>query len=166
MRILIGKVRSGKTALMISEIRETVALGNGRVLFIVPEQYSHEAERELCAACGDRFSRCAEVMSFSGLARYSMSVHGGLARSRMDKAGKLLCLAAALREIRPVLRVRTLLPACEGLRVTAPPRDPRRERRSGQAPALPAGRPALNNCCKGTRWFPQAQPGAGLRQGL
>ena len=105
MRILIGKVRSGKTALMISEIRETVAQGNGRVLFIVPEQYSHEAERELCAACGDRFSRCAEVMSFSGLARYSMSVHGGLARSRMDKAGKLLCLAAALREIRPVLRI-------------------------------------------------------------
>ena len=77
MRFLIGRVRSGKTALIINEIRQTVEGAGGRVLLLVPEQYSHEAERELCAACGDRFSRFAEVMSFTGLARFSMSLHGG-----------------------------------------------------------------------------------------
>ena len=105
MRFLIGKVRSGKTALIIREIREAVEKGSGRSLLLVPEQYSHEAERELCAVCGDRLSRYAEVMSFSGLARFSMSVHGGLARRRMDEAGRLLCMAVALQEIRPVLHV-------------------------------------------------------------
>ena len=105
MRFLIGRVRSGKTAFIINEIRETVEGAGGRVLLLVPEQYSHEAERELCAACGDRFSRYAEVMSFSGLARFSMSLHGGLARRRMDEAGKLLCMAVALNGIRPLLRL-------------------------------------------------------------
>ena len=105
MRFLIGRVRSGKTALIINEIRQTVEGAGGRVLLLVPEQYSHEAERELCAACGDRFSRFAEVMSFSGLARFSMSLHGGMAKRRMDEAGRLLCMAVALNEIRPLLHL-------------------------------------------------------------
>ena len=105
MRFLIGRVRSGKTALIINEIRQTVEGAGGRVLLLVPEQYSHEAERELCAACGDRFSRFAEVMSFTGLARFSMSLHGGMAKRRMDEAGRLLCMAVALNEIRPLLRL-------------------------------------------------------------
>ena len=105
MRLLVGKARSGKTARIIAEIRETVIKGQGRALLLVPEQYSHEAERELCAACGDRLSLHAEVMSFSGFARWSRSVYGGGARRWMDQGGKLLCMAVALRELKPVLHL-------------------------------------------------------------
>ena len=38
MRFLIGRVRSGKTALIINEIRQTVEGAGGRVLLLVPEQ--------------------------------------------------------------------------------------------------------------------------------
>ena len=105
MRFIIGKARSGKTARIIAEIKKTVVNGQGRALLLVPEQYSHEAERELCVACGDRLSLHAEVMSFSGFARWSRSVYGGSARHWMDQGGKLLCMAVALRELRPVLHL-------------------------------------------------------------
>ncbi len=104
MRFILGKVRSGKTAAIIEEIRNAVEKQQGRELLIVPEQYSHEAERELCAACGDSLSLYAEVMSFTGLARWSMNRHGGGASLHLDRGGKLLCMAAALRELQPVLR--------------------------------------------------------------
>ena len=105
MRFIVGKARSGKTARIISEIKETVIKGQGRALLLVPEQYSHEAERELCTACGDRLSLYAEVMSFSGFARWGRSVYGGCARRWMDNGGKLLCMAVALRELKPLLHL-------------------------------------------------------------
>ena len=105
IRFITGKARSGKTAAIIREIKESVSQGSARVLLLVPEQYSHEAERELCDACGDRLSLYAEVMSFSGFARWSMGRYGGAARARMDEGGKLLCMGAALRELQPVLRI-------------------------------------------------------------
>ena len=105
LRFITGKVRSGNTSAIISEIRETVRSGSGKALLLVPEQYSHEAERELCEACGDRLSLFAEVMSFSGFARWSMGLHGGGADVRMDQGGKLLCMAVALRELQPLLRI-------------------------------------------------------------
>ena len=104
MRLIIGKARSGKTAAIIREIREAVQQGNGKTLLIVPEQYTHEAERELCEACGDRLSLYAEVMSFTGLARWGLMRFGGGAELRLDEGGKLLCMATALKELQPLLR--------------------------------------------------------------
>lgn len=103
MRFIIGKARSGKTARIIDEIKTLVLNGQERVLLLVPEQYSHEAERELCSACGDRLSLYAEVMSFTAFARWGRSEYGGNARKWMDEGGKLLCMSLALREIGPVL---------------------------------------------------------------
>ena len=105
LRLITGKVRSGKTSYIIREIRDAVINGTEHSLLLVPEQYSHEAERELCEACGDRLSLYAEVMSFSGLARWSMGKHGGGAEVRLDKAGRLLCMASALKELQPTLRL-------------------------------------------------------------
>ncbi len=104
MRFVIGKVRSGKTAFIYREISDAVKRAEGHSLLLVPEQYSHEAERELCEVCGDSLSLYAEVMSFTGLARWSMGEHGGGAVPRMDQAGKLLCMSSALKEIRPLLK--------------------------------------------------------------
>ncbi len=104
MRLIIGKVRSGKTSLIIEEIRNRVENRDGKTLLLVPEQYSHEAERELCAACGCSMSLFAEVMSFTGFARWGRAHYGGNGRPRMDEGGKLLCMSLALRELQPVLK--------------------------------------------------------------
>ncbi len=107
LRLLLGKAGAGKTAALINEIKKSVDCRQGGSLLIVPEQYSHEAERELCARCGDSLSLYAEVMSFTGLARRLRSVFGGGAAKYLDKGGRLLCMSLALKNISSRLKLYT-----------------------------------------------------------
>ena len=105
LKFLIGRAGAGKTAAVIRQIRDRVAAGRAGSILLVPEQYSHEAERELCRACGDSLSLYAEVLSFSGLQRRMASRLGGGAIPWLDKGGRMLCMALALQGIGPRLRV-------------------------------------------------------------
>ena len=105
LRLIIGRAGTGKTAAVIGEIARAVAEGRGGSMLIVPEQYSHEAERELCERCGDALSLYAEVFSFTGLARRVLQQQGGLAADWLDKGGRLLCMALALDQISSRLRL-------------------------------------------------------------
>lgn len=96
LKLYIGPAGSGKTAAVMEEIRARVAQRQAGAWLIVPEQYSHEAERELCRCCGDTMSRFAEVFSFSGLARRVLAQEGGAAQPCLDKGGRLLCMALAI----------------------------------------------------------------------
>ena len=99
LRLITGRAGSGKTAAIYNEIRQAAEKGQGRRLLIVPEQYSHEAERELCRTCGDTLSLYAEVLSFTGLARKVSSEVGGIARQLLDKGGRMLCMAQAIKQV-------------------------------------------------------------------
>ena len=105
LRLIIGKAGAGKTGAIIEEIRQAVAAGRGGRMLLVPEQYSHEAERELCRVCGDSLSLYGEVFSFTGLARRVLQQQGGAARQWLDKGGRLLCMALALEQVGPRLRI-------------------------------------------------------------
>ena len=104
-RLIIGGAGVGKTSAVIEEICNAVHRCEGQRFLIVPEQYSHEAERELSLRCGDTLSLYAEVFSFTGLARRMMSLYGGGAGTALDKGGRLLCMALALKAAAPGLRV-------------------------------------------------------------
>ena len=97
LKLIIGKAGTGKTSAINQEICVSVLARKGKRILIVPEQYSHEAERELCRVCGDTLSRYAEVLSFTGLARKSASAVGGLAVSYLDEGGRALCMAQAMK---------------------------------------------------------------------
>lgn len=81
---------------VMQDIGASVAERRGGNILIVPEQYSHEAERELCNVCGDSLSLYAEVLSFTRLASRVADEYGGSGKSSLDKGGKLLCMALAL----------------------------------------------------------------------
>ena len=105
LRIIAGKARSGKTSLINAEIKDAVSKRQGGRFLLVPEQYSHEAERELCRICGDSLSLYAEVLSFTGLARKITAELGGIAVSYLDEGGRILCMALALKMIGGKLHV-------------------------------------------------------------
>lgn len=105
LRIFYGRAGTGKSAAVMSEIKDAVDRCEGRRVLLVPEQYSHEAERELCAMCGDSLSLYAEVLSFTGLARRISAELGGLADAYLDKGGRLLCMALAADGLYSRLRV-------------------------------------------------------------
>ena len=105
LRLILGKAGTGKTSAVMDEIRAAVEAKQGGRILIVPEQYSHEAERELCQRCGDTMSLYAEVFSFTGLARRIISQQGGGAAPLLDKGGRLLCMALAVKNAGAKLRV-------------------------------------------------------------
>ena len=105
LQIVIGKAGTGKTAAMMKKIKDAVEHRVGGQFLIVPEQYSHEAERELCRICGDSLSLYAEVLSFTGLARKLNAELGGGAVPYLDKGGRLLCMALAADGLYSRLRV-------------------------------------------------------------
>ncbi len=105
LRFIIGKAGTGKTAAIYEELRRAVEAGESRRMLLVPEQYSHEAERELCRICGDRLSLTAEVFSFTGLARRLAQERGGLAAPMLDKGGRLLCMTLALDAVGSRLQI-------------------------------------------------------------
>lgn len=105
LRLILGPAGSGKTALITDEIRQKVTLGQGGIIMLVPEQYSFEAERELCRACPDSLSLYAEVLSFSRLAVRVFQETGTGGRVSLDNGGRLLCMSLAISQIGPQLKL-------------------------------------------------------------
>ena len=71
----------------------------------MPEHASHQAEVDLCRACGDTASRHAEVLSLRRLCDRVLTITGGAAQVTLDAGGKLLTLQKALGEVAPLLKV-------------------------------------------------------------
>lgn len=68
-------------------------------VLIVPDQFTYETQRRLCAVGGDTISRHAEVLAFSQLADRVAAVHGGIAGNYLDHGGRLLAMAMAAEQI-------------------------------------------------------------------
>ena len=105
LKLVLGAAGSGKTSLITNEIREKVSLRQSGIIMLVPEQYSFEAERELCFVCGERLSLYAEVLSFSRLAVRVFQETGTGGRLPLDKGGRLLCMSLALSQISSRLKL-------------------------------------------------------------
>ena len=93
LRFIIGRSGSGKSTLCLNEINEKQKLGK-RLIYIVPEQYSLQAERELVAVSGGIVS--AVVLSFRRLAENIFSEKGGLTGKHLSETGKLMILRRVL----------------------------------------------------------------------
>ena len=105
LKLILGRAKSGKTAMVMDAIRRRVAEERENTLLLIPEQYSHEAETELLRVCGDRLCLYAEVLSFSRLALRVEAELGGSGPAALDKGGRLLCLARAVDAVGSRLRV-------------------------------------------------------------
>ena len=97
LHILMGRACAGKSRRVLEEITARRSQ-RGQVL-LVPEHASHEAELDLCRACGPTASRDAEVLSFRSLATRVLGRTGGLADVTLDAGGKLLTMRRALQEV-------------------------------------------------------------------
>jgi len=103
LTLLTGRANTGKSQAVLNRI---AAHPGGRdQILLVPEHASHQAEVDLCAACGDAASRFAEVLSFRRLSDRVLSITGGGAQVTLDAGGKLLTLEKALLEVLPELTV-------------------------------------------------------------
>ena len=105
LKILFGRAGIGKTSHIMNEIKRKMDAGETGMLLIVPEQYSHGAERQLCAVCGDKMSLHADALSFTRLCNNVLSETGGLERSILSASGQIIALYRALETVAPRLKV-------------------------------------------------------------
>ena len=68
---------------MTHRIRDAAKTGEKGIILLVPDQYSHYAERLLCAVCEDDISLFAQVLSFRRLATRVFEQSGSLAKNIM-----------------------------------------------------------------------------------
>ncbi|MGN1001237.1 MAG: PD-(D/E)XK nuclease family protein [Oscillospiraceae bacterium] len=105
LRLILGRAKRGKTAAITESIARRVRTGRGGTVLLIPEQYSHEAERELLRVCGDSLCLYAEVLSFTRLCARVESELGTAGRQCLDKGGRLLAMALALDAVGSRLKV-------------------------------------------------------------
>lgn len=104
LELILGKNWRANRDRVLEQMARDVAAGREKLVLLVPEQASHEYERRLCAAAGDRASRYGEVLSFTRLASRVFSQTGGGAVATLDGGGRLLAMAAAVWQLRPRLK--------------------------------------------------------------
>ena len=73
-------------------------------LLIVPELISHDTERRLAAVAGDTASRYAQVVTFSRLVRAVSEFTGCSPIPCLDKGGRVVAMAAAVRQLNSKLK--------------------------------------------------------------
>lgn len=89
---------------MLRELLERMSRSQaGRRLLLVPEQYSHDAERAICRILGNAGGRNCEVLSFTRLWARVSDAAGGGATAMLDAGGRMLLLYRALRQVSNLL---------------------------------------------------------------
>ncbi len=105
LKLILGRAKSGKTRSIMEEISRLASLGEKGMVLLVPEQYSHEAEREALRFCGDSLSLHAEVLSFTRMAHRALKECGLGGKKFLDGGGRALCMALALDAVGSRLKV-------------------------------------------------------------
>lgn len=103
LKLLFGGDDGVLAGHIINEISERAGAGEAGQILLVPEQYSHIAERQLCSMGGDGISLRAQVLSFRRLARRVFEQEGGLARQTLSEGGRLLTMAVCMSSLRDSL---------------------------------------------------------------
>ena len=89
--------RAGQGAL--ESVLSRLCAAPGKQVLIVPEQFSHDAERALCRAGGPGACVDKEVLSFTRLARRVAEAIGGGAAEVLDAGGRVLLMYAAVQSV-------------------------------------------------------------------
>jgi len=103
LNLIIGRAGTGKTTLVQKDILRRMSAGEKELLLVVPEQYSHDAERQLCGFCGDEMSMHAEVLSFTRLCGRVFS-ELGYSSNFLDEGGQILLMHRAMEAVAPDLK--------------------------------------------------------------
>lgn len=104
LNLLLGRAGTGKTPRIVEALRERQKAG-GRAIFIVPEQYTYEAERLLAEALGGLVG--IQVFSFDRLAQRVLSL-GGQTRPFLSEQGYRMVIRRAIDRKRDSLKLFSL----------------------------------------------------------
>jgi len=99
VRFIIGRAGKGKSHLIFKEIADDLKNDNGyKLILLVPEQFTLQAERDLIAKMKLPGIMRAEVLSFTRLARRVFEEAGGATKTLINEQGKHMVLRKVMNE--------------------------------------------------------------------
>jgi len=106
LRYIFGGAGSGKTTKCLDEIFQMAESEGSRrnLYYIVPEQYSLEAEKKLVARFPGKSSVKAQVLSFERIAFHVLSETGSKQGDMLDHMGKNMIVRKLLSDLKPRLK--------------------------------------------------------------
>lgn len=104
LRLVTGRILSGKTTAIYEKIKSEVEKGES-VTLIVPEQYSFRTEKMMLGLLGAKGADKVEVVSFSFLAERLLKQYGLNSLPRLDDSTRALMMSLALESVRDNLKV-------------------------------------------------------------
>jgi len=103
---IVGRSGSGKTSLIMDKIKDRlVEPDNSKLILLVPEQYTLQAERDLIEQLQLEGIIRAEVLSFTRIAYYVFQEVGGLTKVKIDHLGKSMVLKRVVNELEDRLTI-------------------------------------------------------------
>lgn len=106
MTYLVGRRGTGKTTYMFQEIQAALAQGKEqKLIYLVPEQFTLQAERDLLQRLALEGMLQVEVLSFTRLAYQVFNEVGGLARVVINDLGKNMVLRRVMEELSKELTI-------------------------------------------------------------
>lgn len=99
---ILGRAGSGKTTWILDKVEQTAKQG-GRVLLIVPEQFSFEMEKAVYARCEGKLAMQVEVYSFTRLCHHIFQQCGGMAGEVLTDPARQILMSLALGQARDQL---------------------------------------------------------------
>ena len=95
LSLILGRKRTGKTALCVKAAKEAAELGK-EVILLVPEQFSFECQRLLLETLGPVVSNKIKIHSFTSLCSEICTCYGGLAGRNVDDGIRFLLTRLAI----------------------------------------------------------------------
>lgn len=98
LRLITGRIRSGKTTEAYNKIKSIVS-GGGDVTLIVPEQYSFRTEKNMLELLGAQGADRVQTVSFSFLADFLLKRYGENSLAAIDDSTRALMMSLALESV-------------------------------------------------------------------
>ena len=100
LRIVYGRAGSGKTHFILNEIKSRIEESPGKKLvLVVPEQFSFQAEKNLISATKAGGILKTEVLSFQRMAYRVFNETGGITYPHIHPAGKSMIIYQILNKM-------------------------------------------------------------------
>jgi len=102
---IFGRAGSGKTTHILEKISDAISSQKSeKVIYIVPEQFSLEAERNILSISKDGACVNATVLSFARLAHQIYKQTGGISKTVLDDSGKSMLIRKIIYDLSSELK--------------------------------------------------------------
>lgn len=99
LQFILGGSKSGKTTLIKEKMIDICKKNNGKVMLIVPEQFTFEAEKTLFKSLGSELFKSVKVISFTRIANETFKLYGEFAGKYCDECAKTVIMDMAIKQV-------------------------------------------------------------------